>query len=384
MTESRTILFVITGLAFGGAEVQVVSLARKLRQRGWSVTVVSLMSPRAFVEELGADGVEVASLGMERGRADWRAVWKLREVVRRHRPQVVHSHMVHANLLARVTRILAPVPALVCTAHNTDEGAQWRYRAYRLTDPLCDFMTNVSEVSVQASIERGAAPAAKIQCIPNGVDLDRFEEDEAVGHGIRRDLGLDDHFLWLAIGRLEPQKDYPNMLRAFASLAERFRHARLAVVGDGPLRDDLATLANRLDIADRVMWLGIREDIPALLQAADAFVLSSKYEGLPMVLLEATASGLPVVATSGGGVAEIVSEDAGGLLVVPENANALRGAMEQVMMLTPAERAEWGRQASERTRARYSLDAVTDRWEGVYSSLVGDVAVRTVPLQEVA
>lgn len=360
-------MFVVTGLAYGGAEIQVAALSKGLRQRGWDVSVVSLMEPRALTDELRAHGVEIRSLGMKRGQADWRGLVKLRKIVREFRPDIVHSHMVHANLLARVVRVIAPVPGLICTAHNTDEGAQWRYVAYRLTDRLCDHMTNVSAVSVEASIERGAVPAGKIECVPNGVDFSRFRVGEEVRELVREELGVGGDFLWLAVGRLEAQKDYPNLLHAFADVARGCRSTRLAVVGDGPLRGELKALANRLGVAEKISWLGLRDDVPHLLKAADAYVMSSEWEGLPMVLLEASAAGLPIVATDVGGVREIVAPEAGGTLVAARDHTGLADAMRQLMGLSADELSSRGAKASAHARSRYSLDAVLDRWEEMYA-----------------
>lgn len=361
------IMFVVTGLAYGGAEIQVSSLSKGLRHRGWDVQVVSLMEPLALKEELNANGVDVQTLGMKRGQADWRSLLRLRRLIREFKPDIVHSHMVHATLLARVTRIIAPLPVLICTAHNTNEGSQWRYVAYRLTDPLCDFMTNVSNVSVEASIKRGAVSPEKIECVPNGVDFSRFDVDAAARGRVRDELGVGEEFLWLAIGRLEAQKDYPNLLHAFVSVTQGHESARLAIVGDGPLRKQLKALADQLGIADKTLWLGLRDDVPQVLQAADAYVMSSECEGLPMVLLEASAAGVPIVATDVGGVREIVRPEAGGMLVAAKDHAALASAMRTVMNLGAEELAFRGAKASAHVQATYSLGAILDRWEEIYA-----------------
>ena len=136
--------------------------------------VVSLREPEAFVQELTDAGVQVVSLGMRKGVADFRGVVRLARAVHEFRPNVVHSHMVHANLLSRVTRLFCRMPVLVCTAHNTIEGGRWREWMYRLTDGLADVTTNVSRAAVERYIRIGAAPAGRIRWLPDGVDLSRF------------------------------------------------------------------------------------------------------------------------------------------------------------------------------------------------------------------
>ena len=160
------VLLVSTSLMGGGAERQVFLLARGLRAHGHAVAVVSMLTPENYVPELEALGVPVSDLGMRRGVPDPRALARLAGVVRRWRPDVVHSHMVHANLLARLARLLAPVPVEVSTAHNLTEGARWREIAYRLTDPLCTLTTNVCRACVARYVRVGAAPDARSATCP--------------------------------------------------------------------------------------------------------------------------------------------------------------------------------------------------------------------------
>src|SRR5690606_24985728 len=114
-------------------------------------------------------------------------------------------------LLARIARALVPVPFLVSTAHNVPEGGRWRELAYRATDPLCDLTTNVSQAAVERYVRVGAVPAGKIRFVPNGVDLASFSRQEARGKAVRDELGLDDRFVFLAVGRFAPAKDYQTM-----------------------------------------------------------------------------------------------------------------------------------------------------------------------------
>src|SRR5687768_14642609 len=149
----RRITFVSTALTHGGAEHQVSLLATGLARRGWDVSVVSMRPPEAHVDVLEQAGVEVASLDMRRRVPDPRGVLALAQHVRRRRPDVVHSHMVHANLLARATRPFARMPVLISTAHNIREGPQWRELAYRATDSFCDLTTNVSRAAVERYVQ---------------------------------------------------------------------------------------------------------------------------------------------------------------------------------------------------------------------------------------
>ena len=369
-------VLLVTGLGYGGAETQVVSLAIRLKGRGWDVQVVSLMPPKAYVEELEAVGIPVSSLGIRRKLPDLRPILRLARLIRKLRPHIVHSHMVHANLLARIVRPLASVPVLICTAHNIDEGGWLRELLYRFTDPLCDLTTQVSQAGLERYVRVGAVPAEKIRFIPNGVDTARFRPDPKARDALQKELGVEGSFVWLAVGRFDPQKDYPNLLRAFAQVAAEETRAVLLIAGDGPLRPAAEELARELGVAGRVRFLGIRRDVPQLMNAADAYVMSSAWEGMPMVLLEASATGLPIVATDVGGNREVVLEDVTGFLVPAKDPKALAEAMLRLMNLPLEERRRMGERGRKHIEENYSLDRVVDQWEALYRELLARKGIR--------
>ena len=156
------LLFVTTTLGFGGAETQVVSLAQGLARRGWTPAVASMIDDGPLEPELRASGIAVYGLGMSRGVPDPRGVFRLAHVVRTFQPDIVHSQMVHANLLSRMTRLVAPMPALVCTAQNADEEGKARELAYRLTDSLGDVLTNVSAHATDRYARLRLAPRERL------------------------------------------------------------------------------------------------------------------------------------------------------------------------------------------------------------------------------
>lgn len=370
MTPSlERVSFVTTSLMRGGAETQVFLLARELRERGHPVQVVSMRRPEAYVYDLEALGIETVDLGMRSGVPDPRALVRLARAWRRFRPDVAHAHMVHAVLLARLARPLARVPVLVSTAHNLTEGARWREFAYRATDRLGDLTTNVCQAAVDRYVAVGAAPRDRIVRMPNGLDVAGFDPDPAVRERVRAALGLtDDAFVWLAVGRLEPQKDVPSLLEAARTLPPA---AVVVLVGEGPLHAELEARRDALGLDPaRVRFLGARADVPDLMRAADGYVMSSAWEGLPMVLLEAGASGLPIVATDVGGNAEIVRDGATGRLVAPHDPAALAAAMAETMALPASERAAWGRSARAHVAAEFDLGRVVDAWIARYRQLL--------------
>jgi len=371
------VLFVITGLALGGAETQVVHLARRLKQRNWDILVVTLLKPGPLAAELQEGGITVESLGMRSPLSLVPAMARLTRLIRSWKPQILHAHMFHANILCRLVRLFAPVPVLICTAHSIYEASSkvkqprevtWRELVYRITDPLCDLTTQISQAGCNRYIKVKAVSPRKIRVVPNGIDTNLFCPRPEIRTALRRELGVEGFFVWLAVGRLEPQKDYPTLLKAFALLGERDQV--LLIAGEGRLREELEDLAVSLGIAQHVRFLGVRRDVPHLMNAADAFVLSSKWEGFGLVVAEAMACGLPVVVTDSGGPREIVDGGRLGFLVPPEDPIALAQAMEHLMKLPEAERRRLGELGREHILANFSLDRVVDQWEALYNQLL--------------
>ncbi|MBB6733059.1 glycosyltransferase [Cohnella zeiphila] len=365
-SNGRKILFLITSLDYAGAEMQTVQLASGLRRRGWNVKIVSMTRPVALEDEVAGAGIELHSLEMSKGVPDPRAIAKLKRLIESFRPDVVHSHMVHANLLARVTRLFAPVPAMISTAHTANEGGKLRMLLYRLTDPLCELTTSVSREGVDRYIRQKASPKHKIVLMPNGISLKGFGRNPSEGGRLRAELGIGDAFVWLAVGRFVEAKDYPNLIRAWAQVLRVNAGGVLLIVGDGGEREATMRLADSIGVGAQVRFLGIRRDIPRLMGACDAFVLSSRYEGMPMVLLEASASGLPIVATDVGGNREVVRDGISGFLSGPGDPDLLARKMLSMMVLKPEERAEMGERGRQFAMAHYEMDAIVSKWESLY------------------
>lgn len=357
------ILLSITSLGVGGAERLVTALADRYVADGHQVMLIrfhgeaelSPSDPRVQLENLDMRRSPLGVLA---------AMWRFRRLVRAFRPDVVNSHLVHANLLTRLLRLVTPMPRLVSSAHNTNEEGRGRMLAYRLTDRLADISTNVSEEAMEAFETQGALKLGRMVAIHNGIDTGSFAFDVAARERIREELGLVESTpLVLAVGRLWEQKDYPNLLRAFTQLEARSAPC-LAIVGDGPLRSELEALADTLGVANRVWFLGVRHDVPALMSASDLFVLSSAWEGFGLVVAEAMACQRPVVATDCGGVREVVGD--AGYLVPPRNPGALAQAMARALHLSGSQRECLVNAARERVVARFSLDAMADRYLAVY------------------
>ncbi len=372
---ARRIMLLSTDMGMGGgAEEQVIQLALELKSRGWVVTIVSMLPPSPMPPDFDRSGVALVHLAMRRGIPDLRPVWRLARLIRQLRPDVVHSHMNQANLLARVTRMIQPFPALVCTLHALTMAGMNRDRttlfelAHRVTDGLADCTTAICQAAADYYIRRKAVPAGKMRLMHNGIDTARFAANRQSRDRLRRQLGLEHQFVWLAVGRLEVVKAYPTLLRAFARLGAGDR--ALLICGQGSQAQALRDLAAGLGIGRQVRFLGLRDDIPDIISAADAFALSSDSEGLPLVLLQASAAGLPIVATDVGGNGEAVIPEINGRLVPAGDQAAFADAMRWIETLPPADRLALGQSGRERVRNQFEFARIADQWEEIYARLL--------------
>jgi glycosyltransferase involved in cell wall biosynthesis len=377
------ITFLLTGLDYAGAEAQVIELAIGFQHKGWQVQIISMTEPKAYTEELYEQGIELISLNMRKGIPDLRAIFKLKRLIQAFKPDIVHSHMIHANLLARITRLTVKMPVLICTAHNTNEGGKVRMLLYRITDPLCEITTNVSMDAVASYIEKKACPKEKIIFLPNGINLKTFKKNEPDLLTIRDELGLKDEFIWLAVGRIVDAKDYRRMVEAFSQVVKENPNCTLLIVGEGILRASVEELARSLHVDSKIKFLGIRKDIPRLMNASDAYVMSSLWEGMPMVLLEASACQLPMVATDVGGIREVLRDGISGYLARPADAEHLAEKMRIMMSISKEKRVEMGRNGRDYVFETYDIDAIIARWETMYrqffrANFHGNKAIRGI------
>jgi glycosyltransferase involved in cell wall biosynthesis len=372
---NRRILLLTTSLDFGGAETVLVQLARHLARRAWDVGVLSLLPVRAFRQELEDAGVPVSSLNLRPGWGGPASLWKLVSEVRAFHPAILHAHLFHANIAARLAKPLLGCK-VICTIHSTTEAgirgqnARLREFAYRLTNWLADGNTAVSQAVCDRYERDRIIRRRTLQVVANGVDLDRFRRNPEERRQVRAALGWQGRFVWLAVGRLVPAKNYPLLLAAFRQLRGLFPAAKLAVAGDGPLRAELQSLAAASALERDVDFLGTRADVPALLNGCDAFVLASDHEGSSVALLEAGAAAKVAVATSVDAASEAIQHHHTGFLCPPRNLDALVGAMRAVMDLSAEQRETMGRLARAHIERHFALDHTLGGYERLYSQLL--------------
>jgi glycosyltransferase involved in cell wall biosynthesis len=351
----------------GGAERQLMLLATGMAHRDWRVTVIALAgSGGQAAQDLSTANVSFLSLDMPHGLFDRQGWNRLRRWIHSAQPEVLHAHLAQASLMARGIRVAAPHRVLIDTIHSPATGSASRRRAYRLTSGIPNVVTAVSRSCAQPWLDARTLHPSELSVIPNGIDTDRWQPVPYLSGEPRFSSDPLAAFRWIAIGRLDPVKDYATLLRALSMLPQS---AHLTIAGSGPLEHKLRFQAADLGIQDRVQFLGFRSDLRHLMHNSDGFVLSSLWEGLPVALMEASACQLPSVFTETSGARELLPDSA--LPVVPVgDPVALAVSMQALMNLPKIKRLQLGRSARQRIVASFDQNSVLTRFEALYHRLL--------------
>ena len=365
------IAYMLTSLGIGGAERQVVALAERMAARGHEVALI-VLGPRVAHE--WQTQIRVVRLDMTRSPSGVAGgLMRGRRYLRSFKPDILHSHTFPANMAARTLRAMGAVPAVVSTIHNIHEGGPHRTVAYRLTDRLSVHTTAVSQAVADRYVETRSVPRRKCSVITNGIDVHHFSLSSQRGSRAREFMHADDDFVWLAAGRVVPAKDFDNLIAAFRQVRAERPNTQLWIAGElDELR--LVRIGDKVVGTERyesegIRWLGFCEDMAATIAPADAFVLSSAWEGLPLVVGEAMAMERPVVATDVGGVRELVGD--AGVVVAAKDSHALAEAMLGMMRISAEERRTIGKAARARICRHFDLNAKAAEWDALYARLLG-------------
>jgi glycosyltransferase involved in cell wall biosynthesis len=364
------VAFVLHVMQVAGAEVLVRETIRRLSGRIDPV-VFCLDAVGPIGEELLAAGVPVLSFDRRPG-LDWSIFSRMARQIRARRVDVVHAHQYTPFFYASIAAKLAGGRARVIFTehgrHYPDVVSVRRRWANRLLfDRLADQITAVCDWSADSLAANDGFPRRRITVIPNGIDLERYERrvDRA---RIRADLGLDPKRRYIvSVARFHPVKDHLTLLDAFRQVAALDAEADLVLVGDGPLRAEIDARIAAFGLAGRVLRVGVRSDVPAWLQAADVFTLTSVSEAASITLLEAMACGLPSVVTAVGGNPELVRDGMDGLLVPRGDAAAMARAMLRLLE-SPAIRDALGVSAAARVRSTFRLETTIERYGDLYAT----------------
>ncbi len=365
-TSAVRIAFCITDLDPGGAERALVQLVTRLDRQRWEPAVFCLSGHGALADELQAAGILVICLGA-RHWSNVSASLRLARELRRFRPAIVQSFLFHANLAGRIAGRVARVGKIVSGIRVAEKRSRVPLWLDRWTNWLVTSNVCVSRAVADFSIARAGLLPKKIVVICNGVDVARFSTARPADLS---QFGISPGSqVLLTVGRLDRQKGLDDLVEAAALVVPKYPRAHFLMVGEGSERRRIELLICETGLADRVHLAGWRPDIPELLAASYALVLSSHWEGLPNVILEAMAAGLPVVATRVEGTSELVNEGLTGLIVAPQSPATLAAGIEKLLS-DPALSHAMGQSGRERAAANFSWDKMAAQYSALYSSLL--------------
>lgn len=378
--EPIRLLHVISDLSVGGAEMMLYKLLSGADTGRFRPAVVSLGRRGTLDERVEALGIPVHNIGMRPARLPSPAeLRRLASVVRRIAPDLIHGWMYHGCLAAQLARATAARRArVVWSIHSCNDDLTLEKRLTASIIRLCGRLSRlpariiyVSEESRRRH-ERMGYRAAGARVLPNGFDVTHFAPSSEARAAVRAELGVsEDHLLIGLVGRFHPMKDHINFLRAASLLSEDYHAAHFMLVGrevdgeNGTLRD----LVARWGLEGRAHLLGERGDVHRLIAASDICSLSSSYgESFPLVVGEAMACGVPCVVTDVGDAARLVGET--GLVVPPQDSEALAEAWRELIRLGPPGRIQLGEAARERIRENFLLASVIARYEALYREVL--------------
>jgi sugar transferase (PEP-CTERM/EpsH1 system associated) len=358
----------LRSLNTGGQEVLCARLVERLDPDRFVSTVLALEDGGWLSRRLDERGFRVRCLGAPPGLQPGLVV-RLARLLRKLKPDIVHCHNHKPILYGGLATLLLPKTRLVFTKHG---ASSWDGEAL---SGLSRYVVGRSHAVIAVSrdiagplLSGGWVRRDRLHTVLNGVDTDEFQRASA-SPALKSALGFSpEHRLVGTVARLSKEKDQAALLRAFADLRPRMPEARLLIVGDGTLRGDLERLSGELGIADRTLFVGEREDIADILASLDVFCLPSLTEGTSLTLLEAMATGLPVVATAVGGNPEIVRDGESGLLVPPRAPQRLADALVE-LLCDPARARAMGEIGREIVIERYSIRSMVEKHQAIYEAV---------------
>jgi sugar transferase (PEP-CTERM/EpsH1 system associated) len=356
----------VHSLGIGGAELLVYAFVTRLSE--FSYVVVCLDELGQLGQSLQEQGVPVYCLTRKAG-LDWSCVAKLRQIIKRHGATIVHAHQYTPFSYALLARGWRRSPRIVFTEHGRHQPDYRRWKRVfvnRLLTAPSDRIVAVGQAVRRALIDNEGFAPRRVEVIYNGVDLQRIASGAAHRVETRASLGLrPDQIVLIHVARLDYLKDHATAVSAVKQLVDDVPNLRYVIVGDGPLRSSIEKQVEQESLQNHVLFLGTRQDIPQLLAMSDIFVLPSVSEGIPLVLIEAMAAGLPVVATAVGGVPEMIDSGVQGILVPPRSAGALADAL-RTLIRNPALRQAMSAAGKVRARERFGEESMLERYRELF------------------
>jgi glycosyltransferase involved in cell wall biosynthesis len=366
------LLHVIDTLGLGGAERFLVDLCAALPADRYQITVSAVSGDGPRSTDLSQAGIELQPL---RARSNWdlRALVRLARFMRQRQVDIVHTHLFVAGAFGRLAAALAGVPVKVTTEQNAyaigHTLPRWQVLVNALLARLTDRLVAVSRGTQDYLLRQERVPPARVRAVPNAIAWPEAILPSQLA-AVKSELGSEGRFPVLGtVARLTPQKGLEYLLQALPTIRDRFPDVLWLVLGEGELRSELESQTISLGLENHVRFCGVRRDVAAVLQSLDLFILPSLFEGLPLSLLEAMASGIAVVATRVAGSSEVIEDGVNGRLVPPADSGALAEAITGLLDDESLAR-RLARNGQETVRQCYTIGPVAEEYDRIYSELL--------------
>jgi len=374
MSTKIKIAYIITSSGIGGAEKILYHTVIGLDCNKYQISVCSLKEKGEVAKELEKHGVDIYCLHManREGWIGWLAsagaLFRLLLYLKRLRPAIIHSFLFRANILSRIAGYLIGVPIVISSIRVMGGEKGYFHFSERMTSFMVDRYIAVSESVERYIIQKSKIPERKISVIYNGVEVKNHTNLKVQNAKLLFNIEAKDNIV-VTVGRLHRQKGYSYLLHAISKVKEKFPRIKLMFIGKGGEKNSLKNLAESLDLTDQVVFAGLRSDVENVLSTAELFVLPSLWEGMPNALLEAMAAGKAVVATRVGGIPELVIHEKTGILVPPEDFDALADAI--IDLLQDKVRAKkMGEAGRVRVEEHFNISETLKKTENLYQELL--------------
>jgi len=374
MNNNFKILHLITGSSIAGAENVVLTLAKGMKSSQFESEICTLTSEGDLHNKAEQIGIKTYALGYKNILSLPKVVIKLIILLHKINYYIINTHLSQASVIGIIVGRLVKIPCIIETRHYSDYmykyGNKMKQWLDKETVNMADHVIVVSNAGKEVLKNMEGVKEEKITVIYNGTSIDKFRPyNIKQRRQIRENLKIEEKIILSYTGRLRPEKGHQYLLEAIFEIKDQYTNIVLLLIGDGVLRSDLEALTRQLNIENKVRFLGDRKDIPELLSATDIYVHPSVVEGFGISIIEAMAAGLPVIATNVGGIPEIITNGENGILVPPENPQALAEAISDLIE-HPDKRKALAENGKQRVVTNFTDEIMVKKYMEVYRNII--------------
>jgi len=371
------IVYVMPRLDFGGVESRRLTLGKYFDKKLYDLKFCTIDRFGKIAKEMEGIGIPVRYLKTSQGLLNPVVIWRLCKYFRKEKPSIAHTALMEGNFHGVIAAYLMRVPVIVCEEVGVPIGRSYLIRSINpVISRLADRMIAVSENVKEYLVKKEWVPEGKIVVIQNALDIEWFEKTIDDEGEIPFKFKSSGEIVIGSVGRLSEEKGYENLIRAFKWILDDGIKARLVLVGEGKLKEALINLSYELGLNERVYFAGLRRDVPNLLKMMDIFVLPSKWEGLPIALLEAMYVGLPIIASRVGGIPEVVEDGREGFLINPGDAEELKKALNKLILMDKPLRKKMGERGEEKVLRKFSPEMYVKNLTKLYTCLLQEKGIK--------